>query len=60
MRPAGVAAMSRGHVLRHGGVAAAHAAQQMVGDALTLVEQLDGALGDAGLDLLAQQAMGTE
>ncbi len=55
--PAGVAAMGARHVLGHGGVAAAGAAQQMTGDPLALVEQLDGALGDARLDLLAQQAV---
>jgi hypothetical protein len=57
MGPAGVAAMSRRHVLWHGGVAAAQAAQQMAGDPLAPVEQLDRALGDARLDLLAQQAV---
>jgi hypothetical protein len=31
---------------------------QMAGDAGTLVEQLDGLVGDAGLDDLADQAMG--
>ena len=45
------------HVLGHGGVPAAGAAQQMAGDALSPVEQLDGALGDARLELLAQHAM---
>jgi len=55
--PAGVAAMGTRHVLGHGGVAAAGAAQQMAGDTLALVKQLDGALGDARLDLLAQQAV---
>lgn len=43
------------------GVPAARAAEQMAGDALALVEQLDGVLGDARLDLLAQQGRwGTE
>ena len=55
--PAGLAAMDRGHVLGYGGVAAAHAAQQMASDPLTSVEQLDRALGDARFDLLAQQAV---
>src|SRR6266851_6890157 len=55
--PAGVAAMGRRHVLGHGGVAAAGTAQQVTSDALAFVEQLDGALGNARLDLLAQQAV---
>jgi hypothetical protein len=35
----------------------AGADQQMTGDKLAVVVQLDGALGDARLDLLAQQAV---
>ena len=42
--PAGVTAMRVRHVLDDGGVAAASAAQQVTGNALALVEQLDGAL----------------
>src|SRR5262249_56016543 len=48
--PAGVAAMGRGHVLGHGRVTAARAAEQVASNALALVEQLDGARGDAGLE----------
>ena len=55
--PASVTAMRARHVLGHGGVAAAGAAQQMARDPLALVKQLDGALCDARLDLLAQQAV---
>src|SRR5882672_726325 len=57
VRPAGVAAMRARHVLGHGSVAATSAAQQMAGDTLALVEQLDRTLGDARLELLAQQAV---
>ena len=56
-RPAGIAAMGARHVFRQRGVAAADAAAHMAGDALTFVEQLDRALGDARLDLFLQQAM---
>src|SRR5262249_8955333 len=54
----GPAGMARGGA-RHGrggsGGPPPGAAANMAGDALALVEQLDGALSDAGLDLLLQQ-----
>src|SRR5215831_19871963 len=49
--PAGIAAMGARHVFRQCGVATADAAAHMAGNALTLVEQLDRALGDTRLDL---------
>src|SRR5215470_12796297 len=53
--PAGMRPLCARHVLRGSGVTSAGAAANMAGDALALVEQLDGALSDAGLDLLLQQ-----
>ena len=50
-----MAPVRAGHMLGGGGVMSPGAAANMASDALALVEQLDGALGDAGLDLLLQQ-----
>src|SRR5579883_189454 len=55
--PAGVAAMARCHVLRHGGVLVIAAHALMGGDPLALVEDLDGAGGEPHLDLGAHEAM---
>ena len=42
----------------HGGVSAIAGPAHVAGDPLALVEDLDGARGDAGLDLLTQQRVG--
>lgn len=55
--PAGVAPMTGGHVLRHGRVLVVAAHALMRGDPLALVENLDGARGEAHLDLGADEAM---
>src|SRR5258708_5582953 len=55
--PAGVAPMTGRHVLRHGRVLVVAAHALMRGDPLTPVENLDGAGGEAHLDLGADEAM---
>src|SRR3954470_13863290 len=55
--PAGVAPMAGGHVLRRRGVLVVAAHALMRGDPLALVENLDGAGGEADLDLGADEAM---
>src|ERR1051325_2236066 len=55
--PAGIAAMARRHVVGHGGVLVVAAHARMDGDALALGEQLDGAGGDARVDLDAGEVM---
>ncbi|MCA6105541.1 hypothetical protein J6525_45760 [Bradyrhizobium sp. WSM 4400] len=55
--PAGVAPMTGRHVFRHGGVLVVAAHALMRGDPLALVENLDGAGGEAHLDLGADEAM---
>jgi hypothetical protein len=57
-RPAGVAPVARGHVLGNSGVLPVPAGPQVDGDALTLVEDLDAAGGQARLDLGAGEAVG--
>src|SRR5260370_37047837 len=54
-RPCGVASMRARHVVRIGAVARAAVATLMGGDALGVVEHLDGAAGDAHIDLSADQ-----
>src|ERR1700726_1167991 len=55
--PAGVAPMTGRHVLWHGRVLVVAAHALMRGDALALVENLDGAGSEARLDLGADEAM---
>ncbi len=57
--PAGVAPMTGRHVLRDGGVLVVAAHALMRGDPLALVEDLDGAGGEAHLDLGADERCGT-
>src|SRR5258708_20992921 len=57
--PAGIAPMTGRHVLRHGGVLVVAAHALMRGDALALVENLDGARGEARLDFGADEAIRT-
>ena len=54
-RPLGVAPVRARHVLGDCRVAATAAGAQVNGDALAPAEQLDRALGDAGIELLADQ-----
>ena len=56
-RPLGIAAMGAGHVLGIGAVASAAIAPGMSGDPFAAVEYLDGARGDADIDLLGDQSM---
>src|ERR1700730_984633 len=55
--PAGVAPMTGRHVFRHGRVLVVAAHALMRGDPLTLVENLNGAGGEADLDFGADEAM---
>ena len=57
-RPLGVAAMRARHVLGDRGVPVLPRIADVAGDALVAVEQLDGLIGDAGVDHLAHQAIG--
>ena len=50
-RPAGIAPMARGHVLRNGRVLPVSARPDVDGDALAFVENLDAAGGQPRLDL---------
>jgi hypothetical protein len=52
-RPRLMGAMRSGHVLGHGGVAAAQRTAGMTGHAPMVIEDLDGGARDAQLDLLA-------
>src|SRR5262245_64243895 len=55
--PAGVAPMTGCHVLRHGRVLVVATHALMRGDPFALVENLDGASGEAHLDFGADEAM---
>ena len=57
-RPAGIAPMARGHVLRNGRVLPVSARPDVDGDALAFVENLDAAGGQPRLDLGAGEAVG--
>ena len=54
-RPVGITPVRARHVFGDRRVAAAAAAAEVHGDALALAEQLDRVLGDAGIELLADQ-----
>ena len=56
-RPLAVAAMSAGHVVGDGGVAAPVGRTGVAGDPLTLVEDLDGLVSDADIDEFTDQAV---
>ena len=56
-RPVGKAAVRRGHMLGHGGVAAVAAAAHVCRDPLAFVEQLDRARCDPRLDLVPGKAV---
>ena len=56
-RPFGVAAVRARHVIGDRGVPVRPGVTDMAGDPLTLVEQLDGLVGDPRLDHLAHQAI---
>ena len=56
-RPLGISPVCARHVLGDRRVAAAETAAQVHRDALAPAEQLDRALGDAGIELLADQPM---
>ena len=56
-RPLGIAAMGTGHVLGIRAMEPAAIAAQMRGDTLAAMEDLDGARGDADLDLFADQGV---
>ena len=56
-RPLAVAAMSAGHVVGDGGVAAPVGRTGVAGDPLTLVEDLDGLVSDADIDEFTYQAV---
>ena len=55
--PGRVAPMRARHVIGHGDVAALAERLGVAGDALALVESLDGAFGDAHIDEFADQSM---
>ena len=50
--------MGAGHVIGDGGVTATAGRLGVAGDALALVESLDGPVGDAHVDQLADQPVG--
>jgi hypothetical protein len=54
-RPVGVTTMRARHVVRHRGVPMPHRATDMHSDADTVMEDLHRAVGDAGLQHLADQ-----
>jgi hypothetical protein len=53
--PAGIAAVRARHVVGHGGVVALRRRARMGRDPLALMEQLDGGLGEACVEHLADQ-----
>jgi hypothetical protein len=57
-RPAGIAPMARRHVVRDGRVLVVATHALVRGDPFTLVEDLDGARGQTGLDLGTGEAVG--
>lgn len=57
-RPLAVAAMRARHVIGNGRMAAQVGRAGVAGDPLTLVEDLDGVVGDAHIDEFADEAVG--
>ena len=57
-RPLAVLAMGLGHVGRDRGVAAPYPGADVAGDALALVEDLDGFAGEPGIELAFDQLIG--